>query len=72
MATNPKSKLSPQQAARKLKAAPPSSGERAFLGNVEKKLGPVGPGKHENVRLEALKEWARKKGIGPDAKGKKK
>lgn len=71
MATNPKSKISPQTASKDLKKDPPKGIVSAVIGRAESKLGPVGPGKHEEVRREALKEWAEKKKGLNVSKGKK-
>lgn len=31
--------------------------EKAIIGNIEKKLGPVGPGHHNSHRTAALLKW---------------
>lgn len=34
--------------------------EKAIIGNIEKKLGPVGAGHHNSHRTEALLRWLQK------------
>lgn len=59
MATNPNSALSPAQAARELSKNPPDAKDKAIIGNIENKLGPVGKGKHNEVRTAALLKYVK-------------
>jgi hypothetical protein len=34
-----------------------SGAQRGIAENIEKKLGPVGPGKHNDIRTQALIDW---------------
>lgn len=34
--------------------------EQAIIGNIEKRLGPVGKGHHNSHRTEALLRWLKK------------
>jgi hypothetical protein len=39
-----------------------SGSQRGIIDNVEKKLGPVAPGKHNDMRGQALLNWLKKDG----------